>query len=71
VFACFGDVCACVFTYMAKRYLIEQVNPKYAAYLADRRRQGKTSFAFRGGRRSGKTFFLHFACSPNMLRIWD
>lgn len=43
---------------MSSHYLIEQVNPKYARYLADRRRQGKTSFAFRGGRRSGKTFFI-------------
>lgn len=43
---------------MRKSYLIEQVNPKYAAYLSERRRAGCTSFAFRGGRRSGKTFFI-------------
>lgn len=43
---------------MEKRYLIEQVNPKYAQYLSERRRAGCTSFAFRGGRRSGKTFFI-------------
>jgi phage terminase large subunit-like protein len=38
--------------------LIEQVNSKFAAYLSERRRQGATSFAFCGGRRSGKTFFV-------------
>lgn len=43
---------------MDKRYLIEQVNPKYSKYLSERRRAGCTSFAFRGGRRSGKTFFI-------------
>ncbi|MBR0335199.1 MAG: phage terminase large subunit, partial [Bacteroidales bacterium] len=43
---------------MSKRYLLEQVNPKYAKYLSERRRAGCTSFAFRGGRRSGKTFFI-------------
>lgn len=43
---------------MSRRYLIEQVNPKYAKYLSERRRAGCTSFAFRGGRRSGKTFFI-------------
>lgn len=39
-------------------YLIEQINRKMAAYLRDRRRRGCTSFAFEGGRRSGKTFFI-------------
>lgn len=39
-------------------YLIEKVNGKYAAYLAERRKAGCTSFAFCGGRRSGKTFFI-------------
>lgn len=43
---------------MSSRYLIEQINPKYAKYLSERRRAGCTSFAFRGGRRSGKTFFI-------------
>lgn len=43
---------------MSKRYLIEQINPKYSQYLSERRRAGCTSFAFRGGRRSGKTFFI-------------
>ena len=41
-----------------ERYYIEQINSKYAAYLANRRKAGCTSFAFRGGRRSGKTFFV-------------
>lgn len=43
---------------MKKAYLIEQVNPKHAAYLRERRQAGKSMFAFRGGRRSGKTFFI-------------
>lgn len=43
---------------MSRTYLIEQVNAKFAKYLSSRRAEGKTSFAFRGGRRSGKTFFI-------------
>lgn len=39
-------------------YLIEQINRKMARYVRDRRRAGKTAFAFEGGRRSGKTFFV-------------
>lgn len=38
--------------------LIEQVNARFAAYLRERRQRGCTSFAFCGGRRSGKTFFV-------------
>lgn len=39
-----------------KTYLIEQVNGKIAGYIAARRDAGKHTFAFCGGRRSGKTF---------------
>lgn len=39
-------------------FLIEQVNAKMARYMRDRRLAGKTSFAYCGGRRSGKTYFI-------------
>lgn len=35
-----------------------KINGKYAAYLSARRGAGETSFAFRGSRRSGKTYFI-------------
>lgn len=39
-------------------YIIEQINKSMAAYIEERRKAGKHTFAFEGGRRSGKTICI-------------
>lgn len=51
-----------------KTYIIEQVNASMARYIASRRRAGKFTFAFKGGRRSGKTICI---CQFLTLRAYN
>lgn len=51
-----------------RTYIIEQINASMARYIADRRRAGKYTFAFKGGRRSGKTVCI---CQFLTLRAYN
>lgn len=53
---------------LKKTYMIEQINASMAGYIAARRRAGKFTFAFKGGRRSGKTICI---CQFLILRAYN